>query len=183
MHYSEALRAPIDGLPPITDGEAEVFIKKAAQAVQEKYGDKLKPRRGEDPAALQALAGAIELQEFRTSVAARQIGNSAAAFFHERDVVLPAEEAFASRYGLTAEDLDRAWNERRDGIRGRIFREEKERKAQLRDDFFALVDQIGVEQMGEGYDYGAFVARQSPEDLLQDVQARLDAQRSIDVAD
>lgn len=178
MPFSKDLLEPIKGMPPISEEEAEELAVRAQRAVEERYKEQLEPRPGEDSAQLQALVGVLEFADFRTSVMARQMFNAAEAFFHERDIILPAEEAFAAEHGLTAEDLDDAWNQRRSGIRGQLFRQETERRAALRDQFFDLVDGIGAERMGERYEYGQFIAEMNPEDLLSAVQARLDLPRS-----
>lgn len=176
MPFSKDLREPIKGIQPISEEEAEELADQAQRAVEERYKEQLKPRSGEDPAQLRALAGVIEFAEFRTSVMALQLFNDAEAWAHERDVIQPAEEVFATKHGVTVEDLETAWSQRREGIRGQLFRQETEQKAGLRDQFFDLVDRIGMEQMGDGYAYDQFITGITPEALLPLVQAKLDTE-------
>ena len=172
MALSEGLRQPIKGMPPISEEEADRLASKAHEAV----GGKLTARPGEDHGSLDALQAMRELQEYRILATAQQIGDGIEAWAHERDVVIPAEELFAQQHGLTADDLEVAWGKRRDGIRGKLFRDETEERAALRDQFYSLVDTIGAEMIGEEYEYGQFIAGISTEGLVELVQTRLDRQ-------
>lgn len=170
MSLSKDLREPIKGMGPISEEEAEQLLAAAEQAV----GPSPIARPGEPQDALNALHGLQVLNEYHASAVARQFVNATDGFFHERDVVIPAEEAFAAANGLTRDDLEAAWSERRAGIKGQIRRSETERLAALRDQFFATIDAIGAEQMGDNYTYDSFIGAQtSPDDLLTQITARL----------
>jgi len=175
MAISKDLRQPIQGFPPISEAEAEELAQRAQEAVRARYEGALEPREGEKGDTIGALLVMTEFVEYRTAAMARQTVHAAEAFFHEQEVITPAEEAFAAKHGVTVEDLETAWGKRREGIRGKLFKEETERRAALRDAFFELIDAVGTERMGEGYTYDQFIAGVTPDVLLEVVQARLDA--------
>ncbi|MBI5620659.1 hypothetical protein HY949_02700 [Candidatus Gottesmanbacteria bacterium] len=172
MALSKELRPPIKGMPSISEEEAKELVTRAHEAV----GGRLTAGPGENQGLLDTLQGMREMNEYRILASARQLMNEMDAWAHERDVVTPVEEWFAQQYDLTADDLETAWSQRREGIRGRLFRQEIENKAALRDDFFSLIDAIGLEEMGEGYEYGQFIAGTTPNALLQAVQSRIGPQ-------
>ncbi len=158
---------------PISEEEAEELSDRAHQEVGKlkKFG-----LGGEEERLQKGLFLLKEAQEFHISVVARQFVNAADAMFHERRVVVPAEEIFAVRHGLTADDLENAAWERRQGIKGRIFRDEKLKKAGLRDAFFGLLDMVRVGEEGYESSYDSFIAGMTPEVLSKLVQERLDAE-------
>lgn len=174
MSWPIDLRQPVNGTYPISELEADELARKAREEVA-----KLKIKPLGDPEEQKLFEGLLVLKEFqvfRTSVIARQFANDADAMFHERDVVIPAEEIFASRHSLTADDLENAAWERRQGIRGRILRDEKLKRAGLRDAFFGLLDMVRVAEEGYESSYDSFIASMTPEVLSQLVQERLDAE-------
>ncbi|MBI5356418.1 hypothetical protein HZB78_02290 [Candidatus Collierbacteria bacterium] len=174
MSWSIDLRQPNKGAYPISETEAEELAAEACKEIA-----KLNIKLSDDPVERRLGQGLLAIKEFHifwTSVIARQFINDAEAMFHERDVVIPAEELFAARHGFTAEDLDNAAWERRQGIKGRLFRDEKLMKAGLRDAFFGLVDLIRVETEGHEPGYDSFIASMTPEALSKLVQDRLDVQ-------
>lgn len=177
MSWSIDLRQPIKGSRPISEAEADELSLQAHEEVVN-----LNIKLSDDPRARsldQAFLAIKEAQIFHVAVIARQCINEAEAMFREREVILPAEELFAGRHGLTANDLDNAAWERRQGIRGLIFRDEKLRKAGLRDAFFGLVDMIRVGEEGYESSYDSFIAGMTPEILSKLVEERLDAEVSI----
>lgn len=172
MSWPIDLRQPIKGLRPISEVEADELSLRAHEEVANlniKLSDNPRERKFD-----QALLAIKEAQTFHTAVIARQFINDADAWFHERDVITPAEELFAARHGLTAEDLENAAWERRQGIKGILFRDEKLRKAGLRDAFFGLVDMVRVGEEGYESSYDLFIAGTTPEVLSKLIQERLD---------
>lgn len=177
MSWPIDLRQPVKGTYPISEAEAEELSLRAHEEVA-----KLNVKLSDDPRERefdQALLAIKEAQTFRIAVIARQFINDADAMFHERKVVTPAEEIFASKHGLTADDLENAAWERRQGIRGILFRDEKLRKAGLRDAFFGLLDMVRVGEEGYESSYDSFIAGMTPETLSKLVQDRLDAEVPI----
>ena len=171
MILSREFRQP-KGMKPTLVEEVNELLTEANQAI----GGRLVAIAGERQGLLDGLQGMRELYHYRVFATARQLRNDAEAWFHEQEVIRPAEELFAVRYGLTVDDLDTAWSKRREGIRGVIFRKDIERRAELRDVFFGLVDMIGKEQMGDDYQYDSFIAGTTPEALSRAIQEWLDRQ-------
>lgn len=174
MSWPIDLRQPIKGAYPISEGEADELSRQAHEEAA-----KLKINPLSDPGEQKLLEGLRvmkEFQIFRTSVIARQFINDADAWFHEREVITPAEELFAAKHSLTADDLENAAWERQQGIKGLIFRDEKLRKAGLRDAFFGLVDMVRVGEEGYESSYDSFIAGMTPEVLSKLVEERLDAE-------
>lgn len=177
MSWPIDLRQPVKGTYPISEAEAEEISLRAHEEVA-----KLNVKLSDDPRERQfnqVLLTIKEAQTFHIAVIARQFTNDAEAWFHERKVVVPVEELFAARHGLTADDLENAAWERRQGIRGILFRDEKLRKAGLRDAFFGLLDMVRVGEEGYESSYDSFIAGMTPETLSKLVQDRLDAEVPI----
>lgn len=176
MSWPIDLRQPVKGMMPISEAEAQELSDRANKATMDRLADMKLSGDPQEKRLEQGLFALKEAHEFHIAVIARQFFNEAQAWFHEREVILPAEELFAARHGLTAEDLENAAWERRQGIRGILFRDEKLRKAGLRDAFFGLVDMIRIEKDGDESDYYSFIAGTTPEILSKLVQERLDAE-------
>lgn len=85
-----------------------------------------------------------------------QIGEN---YFHEREVILPAEELFAQKHGMTADRLEEDWGKRREG-KGFLCRQ----GAELRDDFYKIIDEI-ADSLGKTYD--TYVHEVEPDDFMK----------------
>src|SRR3989338_3042111 len=97
MPFSKDQRHPIQGFPPISEAEAEELAQRAQEAVRARYEGALEPREGEKGDTIGALLVMTEFVEYRTAAMARQTVHAAEAFFHEQEVITPAEEAFAAK--------------------------------------------------------------------------------------
>lgn len=117
----------------MTDSDNEKFLN-MADALKEGYERKIKETAGEMV----------------------QMGEN---YFHEMEVILPAEELYAQKHGMTAERLEEDWGKRR-AKKGFLWKE----GAELRDKFYEIVDEIAK---SHGKTYDEYVYEVDPQDFMR----------------